>query len=120
VNKSILIVEDELIIAKVYQLMLKSKGIEVCAIVSDGIQAIEKAKNHIPDLIVLDVQLARNTNGIDTAKEIRKFSQAPIIFTTGNAIHDTQKNIASISNACILGKPVDNIILYNKINELLN
>lgn len=80
----ILIVEDELIIAESLKIMLEGMGYEVPAIFVSGIETLEAFKPGFADIIIMDIQLANNTNGIETSIEIRKISTAPIIYITDN------------------------------------
>jgi len=78
----ILIVEDELIIAESLKIMLESMGYEVPAIFTSGKETLEFFKPGFADVIIMDIHLADDTNGIDTSIEIRKISTAPIIYIT--------------------------------------
>jgi DNA-binding LytR/AlgR family response regulator len=59
-------------------------GYEVPATFNSGKQTLENFKPGFADIIIMDIQLADNTNGIDTSIEIRKISTAPIIYITDN------------------------------------
>lgn len=78
----ILIVEDELIIAESLKIMLEGMGYHVPAIFTSGQETLEYFKPGFADVIIMDIQLADNSNGIDTSIEIRKISTAPIIYIT--------------------------------------
>jgi DNA-binding LytR/AlgR family response regulator len=80
----ILIVEDELIIAESLKITLEGMGYEVAAIFTSGKETLENFKPGFADIIIMDIQLADNTNGIETSIEIRKISTAPIIYITDN------------------------------------
>ena len=67
---SILIVEDENITAMELQERLKSWNYHVAAIVSSGTQAVQKAAELRPDLILMDIILKGELDGIDTAEQI--------------------------------------------------
>ena len=105
--KKILIVEDELLVAKMYSMFLKKLGYEVLVLVNDGNLAVQKSKELNPDIILMDVNLKNNTNGFSAASEIRTFSNAFIIFTTGNSMLEAKEQSASISNCSVLIKPVE-------------
>jgi len=83
VNPKILIVEDESIIAKDYQLMVERSGHHVIKIVNNGKDAIETAVANNPDFILMDINIKGNMNGIEAAKEIHdKHIKSKIIFIT--------------------------------------
>lgn len=78
----VMIVEDELIIAESLKVMLEGMGYEVPAIFTSGKKTLDVFMPGFADIIIMDIHLAGNTNGIDTSIEIRKISTAPIIYIT--------------------------------------
>mgnify|MGYP003970565305 FL=1 len=76
------IVEDEAIIAMEIESQLQSLGYEVTSIVDTGEKAIEKAEVDKPDLILMDIRIKGEMDGIDTAEEIRNRFGIPVIFST--------------------------------------
>ncbi|MBB6479010.1 ATP-binding protein [Spirochaeta isovalerica] len=97
-EKRILIVEDEGIVALDIQSRLESHGYGVIDIVSTGSRAIEIAKEEVPDLILMDINLKGSIDGIETASLIRRAVDCPIIFLTAFADEKTMKK-ARISDA---------------------
>ncbi len=81
-NKKIMIVEDEWVIAKDIQQCLQKLGYTVTAIVSSGKKAIEMAKENVPDLILMDIVLKGEMDGIEVANIIHINSKIPIIYLT--------------------------------------
>ena len=79
-NNKVLIIEDELNLAKIMQDYLATENIE-SRTVSDGAEAIQAVQKYSPDVILLDIMLP-NKDGTTICKEIRQFSQTPIIMTT--------------------------------------
>ncbi|ASU36225.1 LytR/AlgR family response regulator transcription factor [Mucilaginibacter xinganensis] len=80
----ILVVEDEILIAESLRMMLENLGHEVPAIFTSGTEAIRNFRPGLADIIIMDIELANNTNGIDTAIELKKMGDPPIIFITNN------------------------------------
>ncbi len=78
----IFIVEDEAIIAMELESSLQSLGYEVTSIVDMGEKAIEKAEKDKPDLILMDIRIKGEMDGIETAEIIRNKFGIPIIFST--------------------------------------
>ena len=78
----ILIVEDESIVAEDIQRSLENMGYSILSIVSSGEEAIEKVKKNKPDLVLMDIMLDGEMDGIKAADMIRSFSNIPIIFLT--------------------------------------
>lgn len=79
---SILIVDDEAIIATELSERLTRLGYVVIGKANSGVDAIRVAKLKKPDLILMDIVMPGEIDGIDAAKEILKFSDVPIIFLT--------------------------------------
>lgn len=68
----IMVVEDEAITAKDLQITLEDFGYEVSAIASTGEDAVQKAEEHRPDLVLMDIVLLNKMDGIEAADQIRK------------------------------------------------
>ncbi len=94
----ILVVEDEIIIAMEIADRLKSMGYEVLRIVSNGKNAIEAARRDKPDLMLMDIMIQGNIDGIETATQIRSISDIPVIYLTANADESTLER-AKVSDA---------------------
>jgi diguanylate cyclase len=91
-NKSqtnILIVEDELLIAKNTAKKLNNFGYNVVKIVSNGQAAINCVNLEQPDLVLMDIAIKGEIDGIETASQIKSVSDVPIIFTTAYASNET-------------------------------
>ena len=91
-NKSqtnILIVEDELLIAKNTAKKLNNFGYNVIKIVSNGQAAIDCVNLEQPDRVLMDIAIKGEIDGIETASQIKSISDVPIIFTTAYANNET-------------------------------
>ncbi|MCG2736691.1 MAG: response regulator [Candidatus Methanoperedenaceae archaeon] len=86
---SILVVEDEIIIAEDIQRKLKKMGYDVTAIVSSGEEAIKKVKENIPDLILMDIVIYGEMDGIETAGQINSLFDIPVVYLTAYADEKT-------------------------------
>ena len=84
-NKKVIIVEDDLILNLLYESYLERIGFQTEGELVYGKTAIEAAKNLDPDLIIMDISLEGEIDGIDAMLEIRKFSDVPVIYITGNS-----------------------------------
>jgi len=78
----ILVVEDEAIIAMEIENQLQGLGYEVTSIVDTGEKAIKKAEADKPDIILMDIRIKGEMDGIDAAEEIRIRFGIPVIFST--------------------------------------
>lgn len=81
-KKQILVVEDESIIAEIIRRNLLNLGYEVPAVVSTGEKAIEKVEELSPDLVIMDIKLKGEMDGIEAAKKIRSSFNIPVIYLT--------------------------------------
>ena len=106
----ILIVEDELIVAKDIQHNLGRFGYEVVGIASDMEEAIELVQSKEPCLVLMDIMLRNGESGIDIADVIRRYYKLPVIFLTAYADTATlEKAVKAESYGYILKpfKPID-------------
>jgi PAS domain S-box-containing protein len=85
----ILIVEDEIIIANDIKIRLQNMGYAITSIANTGEQAVKKAHQERPDLILMDIQLKGRMDGIEAAQLISSSLNIPVIFLTAYA--DEQK-----------------------------
>ncbi|MFH5831765.1 response regulator [Halalkalibaculum sp. DA3122] len=84
-KKKVLIVEDDLILNLLYESYLERLDFETEGELVYGKTAIETAKSIDPDLIIMDISLEGEIDGIQAMKEIRTFSDVPVIYITGNS-----------------------------------
>lgn len=85
----IFIVEDEALIAESLQEILEVLDHEVLGIADNGIDALKMIEKTDPDLILMDIQLKGEMDGIDVAESLKEKSQVPFIFTTAFADGET-------------------------------
>lgn len=76
----VLIIEDERFIARQLEQYFISKSHQVVGIASSGEDAVELARAHMPDLLMVDIELDGKMNGIMACEKIIEFSNAPIIY----------------------------------------
>lgn len=88
-NANILIVEDESIVAKDIQSRLRKFGYYVPAIASTGEEAINKVAETHPDLVLMDIRIKGDMDGVEAAKEIHERFNVPIIYLTAYADANT-------------------------------
>lgn len=87
----------------------------------NGLEAIEMAKKHIPDLILMDIELPV-MNGIDAFKVIRKetsLQKIPVIALTASAMASDRETILAHGFDAFIAKPIDETIFFNIIKETL-
>ncbi|MFH0968538.1 MAG: response regulator [Methanobacteriota archaeon] len=84
-EKSILIVEDDDIIARVVDWRLKNLGYGVCGRASTNAEAMELVSNKNPDLVLMDINIKGDIDGIETAKMIKQEYNIPVVFVTSHS-----------------------------------
>lgn len=105
IGASILIVEDEIIVAKDIQNRLKKFGYHVSAITSTGEKAIKKVAENKPDLVLMDIRLKGNIDGIEAAQEIYNNFHIPIIYLTALADDSTLQRVKATNPYGYIIKP---------------
>lgn len=101
----ILVVEDESIISLQIRTMLRSMGYSVCGKASSGQEAIDKAGETRPDLVLMDVILKESMDGIEAAEQIRALYGIPVIFISGCADNETLQRARGVGHFAYLTKP---------------
>ena len=102
----VLVVEDEVIIAMCLELELQRAGYAVCQSVESGEDAIRAAAEHHPDVILMDIRLAGELDGIETAQQIQTSADIPIIFMTGYPDNDVKTRANELHPLGFFIKPV--------------
>jgi PAS domain S-box-containing protein len=113
-NKQILIVEDEKIVADDLRMSLERLGYRVAGIVSGGEEAIKKAEELLPDLVLMDIVL-KGMGGIEAAGIIRSRFNIPVVYLSAHADHKTLEQAKLTEPFGYLTKPFDERDLYTAI-----
>ena len=101
----VLIVEDELILAMDLEDMLVDAGHEVVGVAADMHQALALAESRSPDIALMDVNLARGTNGVETAMHLRQRFDVPSLFISGNLDPKTRATASRCRPVGFVPKP---------------
>ena len=80
--KSILIIEDELIIAQDIRFILEDQGYKVEKVIKNGDEAISYLSFHHPDLVLCDINIKGSKDGVEVATQVQKKKKIPFIFLT--------------------------------------
>ena len=116
----IMLVEDEGIIAHFTQYLLENEGYEVVTIAYSGEQALEQIPNANIDLILMDIELAGEMDGIETAKQIYTHYHIPLIYMSSHLDAETLQRVKSTYPFAYLIKPVQEIELIITVQIALN
>ncbi len=79
----VMIVEDEVLVGIMLCRKLRSYGYNVGEVITTGEEAIQRAAEEKPEVILMDVTLAGEINGLEAAKQIKKANDIPIIIFSG-------------------------------------
>ncbi len=111
----ILIVEDEMLIAANIAMQLENIGYEILGITPRGEEAIKIAQNDKPDLILMDINLKGELDGIKTAIAIQKNSATPIIYLTANTDDSNFQRAKATNPYAFISKPFKKLDLQHAI-----
>jgi|GEM_PF-531218 YesN/AraC family two-component response regulator len=100
-----LIIEDERLVARHLAQLLEEEGYQVCAIVSDGETAIKKIIECYPELILMDIRIKGEIDGIEVAEHIRLLYDIPIIYLTAFSDAETLQRAEMTNPSGYLIKP---------------
>jgi CheY-like chemotaxis protein len=89
----ILVVEDEVIVARDIQNILSDCGYLVTGLASSGEESIQKAEALHPDLVLMDIRLKGNMDGIEAGHRIHDNLHIPIVYVTALGDEITLENI---------------------------
>lgn len=96
----VLIVEDEGIVAEDLREILTDLGCQVIAVTSTGEEAVRKAELTEPDIIMMDIVLQGEMDGIEAARMIGSRSDVPVVFFTA---HTDCKTLERVKEAGLFG-----------------
>ena len=119
-QKKILIVEDESIIAEDISDSLISLGYRITGMVYSGEEAIEAAAKFRPDLVLMDVNLQGEIDGITAAAEIRSRFQIPVVYLTAYADENTLRRVNATKPFGYIVKPFEEKNLHTTIQLALH
>lgn len=105
--KKVLIIEDETIISFGYRLQLEQLGMEVIGTARSSEEARALLAQERPDLIIMDVYIKGEQNGLDLARDIHGTDPIPVIFLTASTKPEVVEGIKGLKGCHYLLKPID-------------
>ncbi len=118
-DKTILIVEDERLIANDIKDRLKKPGYRNTHIASSAEEALGIIPSISPDLVIMDIGLKRGMDGVETAQEIRTQYDLPIIYVTSYTDPETLERAKSTDPHGYITKPFDDVELCTAVDVAL-
>jgi two-component system, LytTR family, response regulator LytT len=116
---TLLIVEDEMIIANDMKMILESMGYAVCGIARSVEKALALLNENQPDLALIDINLGKGTEGIELARILKAQFQLPFIFCTSYSDKKTVDEAKQLHPAAYLVKPFNREDLFVSIEIAL-
>ncbi len=116
---NVLVVEDESIVSKDIQMSLKKLGYNVVGAASTGENAVAMALEAKPDIILMDIMLKGEMNGIEAATRIRAEANIPVIFLTAYADESTLSKAKVTQPYGYIIKPFKEIDIHTSIEMAL-
>lgn len=115
----VLIVEDDRVLSLLHRKFVERIGFTVLDTIISGQEAMEKTLLLNPDLILMDVMLDDDVDGIDVVAHLRKQNiNTPVIFITGNSDSYNRKRAESTNFTDYLIKPISYEILMDSISKI--
>ncbi|MBL4710062.1 MAG: response regulator [Flavobacteriales bacterium] len=111
----ILVVEDDFLVAQVIQENIELLGFEVSGWVDNGKDAIQEVVNNKPDLAIMDFLIKGEIDGIETASQLARDYDIPIIYLTDQSDKETYDRAKSTSPHAFLAKPITPLTLQRSI-----
>src|SRR2546423_2441531 len=115
----ILVVEDEGLQAQDVQERLRSFGYDVPAVAETGEEALVQAAATRPDLVLMDIRLKGEMDGIETARLLRERFNVPVIYLSGDADAATLERVKATEPLGFVLKPIEEKRLYSTIEVAL-
>jgi len=120
VNSKILIVEDEIIVAIDLQQRLENMNYNVVGIAGNGDEAIRKTEEFKPDIILMDIMLKGDLDGIKTAQIIHDLHNSSVIYLSGSHDKNVLERAKTTEPHGYINKPFDDTGIQNAIQIAIN
>jgi two-component system, response regulator PdtaR len=115
----ILVVEDDWFVGTDMQRALRDAGYEVPPVAVSADEAVEVARNQAPDLVVMDIRLVGERDGVDAAIEIRRLFDIPCLFVSAYGNGGLRARAQAARPAGWLTKPLSGDLLVAAVNKTL-
>jgi DNA-binding response OmpR family regulator len=117
---TILVVEDERIVARDLQQRLKRLGFAVPEVACSGEEALRIAELLRPQLILMDIKLRGKVDGLEAARQIGERLKIPVIFLSAYDDEETKSASRLLNAVDYLNKPFEDQQLYAAINDFFS
>ena len=107
----VLLVEDDKLLSQIYQMFLQSLGHNIVGVCNNGEAAISICKKSTPDLVLMDIHIEGEINGVQTTEIIYKKFDIPVVFMTSDTKQSTLDSVLHTVFYGYIIKPIDKSVL---------
>ncbi|MFP4362823.1 MAG: response regulator [Spirochaetia bacterium] len=118
-KSSIVLVEDERIIALDIAQTLEYMGFDVKASFATGEDVLDYIHKNKPDLILMDIMLQGCMDGIETVGKIKRIRDIPVVYMTAYTDEETKKRANTTNPLAIIPKPVNQRKLADSLSQFM-
>ena len=109
----VVVVEDEAITQMQLRMILSRQGLQIVGTGINGEQGLDLVRNHAPDLVLMDIKMATNTDGLDATRTILSERRICVVMLTA---YEEHRDEASRIGACgYILKPIDSTTLLPQL-----
>jgi AmiR/NasT family two-component response regulator len=119
-NDSILVVDDDFLIAEGLCIQVEEMGLQVCGTAASADEAVALSQKFRPSVVLMDMRLQGTKDGVDAALAIHDTVGSKVVFITGSREAETLRRIALDHASAVLFKPVADNQLRNAIKVALS
>ena len=116
VRPKVLVVEDDEVILTIEKWRLKKLGFEICGEAGTGTDALACAAKMQPDIVLMDISLSGEMDGTETATQIKKKFNIPVIFVIAHTHGEILSRATSINPDGFIKNPFEDDDLHIAIN----
>ena len=113
---NVLVVEDDIVLCLLTRKNIELMGHKVVAVATRGAEAIAAVKKYKPDVILMDIFLEGDSDGINTMHEIAKFDDVPAIYFTSGLEKTNEARAAETNMLAFYTKPIN----FGELEATLN
>ena len=118
-QNQVLVVDDEFLIAQGLRMQVEEMGMAVCGTAATADSAVALAQLHRPAIVLMDVRLAGDKDGVEAALTIHDTVGSKVIFITGSREPATMARIQLDHPAAVLFKPISDLQLRTAIETAI-
>jgi len=118
-SPTVLVVEDEAVIALALEGVLQREGFRIVAVVSRGETALEIAERERPDVVLMDIRLTGAVDGVTAGETIHGWG-IPVVYLSAHSDRETAERIERAGAAAHLTKPCSPLLLARTLRSVLS